>query len=114
MARWEMTRIEFVGNQPSEQEKKQLAEIMRQHFDYDFPSCFDREENWRSPLVQLQDTLDILHRLGFMCRGWQCRDDDYEWPGWKQPAWVYSTVFLDHDLQSRVDHARNQMLQGLL
>ena len=104
MATWYMTRVEFIGNIPSEERLKDIHNFITAHLDYDFPFCYHEEKNWRSPSYLLTDMLELLHVLGHMCKGWQIREEDYYGDLWtpKESDWILSVGTLSEAMRRDV------------
>ncbi len=82
MAQWFHTEIKFIAEIPSAKELKKLNKILHS-LDGDALSATELgiEGEWRYPILELQEILDIIHVYGYPCRGrWVSYyiDDDYE------------------------------------
>lgn len=78
MAEWYNTEIEFTGRKPTADEAATLHEALFA-VDYDAPQVTDVgiQSSWRAPRLDVEDTCDLLHWLGFPCRGRSVRDDEH-------------------------------------
>lgn len=115
MAEWMMTRIEFIGNVPSEERLKAIHNFIREHVDYDFPFCYHEEQNWRSPSCDLEDALSIFHVLGHMCKAWSVHESVYYGDLFNptETDWVFSVGTLTEAVRRDVGGACNPIFGEL-
>ncbi len=91
MANWYRTDIRFTRKIPKKPELVKLNCIMK-NIDYDFPEITTygvKLQNWRNPMVSLQDALSVFNHLGFECEGWAVEDEYYQ-------SYAETPVYISH------------------
>ena len=73
MAEWYTIDIEFTqkGNKPIAGRLEDLRKMLKE-IDYDFPKLEIeglKDAYWRSPLVEIEDIINLIHSNGFPCKG---------------------------------------------